>query len=162
MPVKLISVGSANVDITAQAAPETASATILGSHSTLPGAVTLSLGGVSRNIAEAAHRVLSSANGPRSSDVLLVSALASDAFGRLLIEETARIGMRTDGLLEAEDADRARTAVCNMVLDGQGALVGGIADMEIMRLLKESKVGAALSHMPQVLLTLLYNRLLRC
>lgn len=164
VPAKLVSIGSTNVDITAQAAPETASDTILGQHSTLPGAVTLSLGGVSRNIAEAAHRVLSPTNDATqvaSGDVLLVSALARDAFGRLLVEETARMGMRTDGLLEAAAADGARTAVCNMVLDGQGGLMGGIADMDVMRLLEKDKV-RILPTVPLSVLMMLFSRSLLC
>jgi pseudouridine-5'-phosphate glycosidase/pseudouridine kinase len=158
---KLFTIGSTNVDITAQAYPETANSTNLGAHSTLPGTVSLSLGGVSRNIAEAAYRVLSppdhgSKNG--SPEVLLVSALAHDSFGRLLKEESSSMGMRTDGLMEAEEGSGARTAVCNMVLDGlgrplsldngnikliddlPGGLTGGIADMEILTLLQEDKV----------------------
>lgn len=57
-PTKLAVIGSAAVDITANAV--LANSTCLGRHSTTPGTVSLTLGGVARNIAEAAHRVLAS------------------------------------------------------------------------------------------------------
>lgn len=37
--------------------------------------------------------------------------------------------MRTDGVMIAPQ----RSAVCNMVLDGSGNLVGGVADMDIVQ-----------------------------
>jgi pseudouridine-5'-phosphate glycosidase/pseudouridine kinase len=118
---KLLIVGSAAVDITAQAQAGVENALIM--HSTAPGSVSLSLGGVARNIAEAAHRVLAS-NSPQLSS-LLVSAIGHDHFGRLLISETAGTGMRVDGLVKSDK----RTAVCNMILDSNGGLIGGVADM---------------------------------
>ncbi|GJE87677.1 indigoidine synthase A-like protein [Phanerochaete sordida] len=123
---ELVIFGSAAVDITAQAADSNSS---LGKHSTSPGAVTTSLGGVGRNIAEAAHRVLSGISQPFARSTLLVSPVGNDPFGRLLAEETARLGMRADGLLSMETQ---RSAVCNMVLDGTGNLIGGVADMGII------------------------------
>jgi pseudouridylate synthase / pseudouridine kinase len=92
-------------------------------HSTVPGHVSLSLGGVARNIAEAAHRVITSKSPELS--LLLVSAIGNDHFGRLLINETIGIGMRVDGLVKNDK----RTPVCNMILDGNGGLIGGVADM---------------------------------
>lgn len=77
---------------------------------------------------------------------MLVSAVGKDSFGRLLVDEMGRMGMRTDGLLTAgqsenqAEADDGRTAVCNMVLDGKGGLVGGVADMDIILSLKEKEV----------------------
>jgi pseudouridine-5'-phosphate glycosidase/pseudouridine kinase len=128
--------GSAAVDITAQSAlPSDRSA-----QSTSPGSVSLSLGGVGRNIAEAAHRVLSSVH--RSQDaVQLVSTVGDDAFGRLLKEEMAQMSMRLDGLVDVD----ARTAVCNLVLDAEGALVSGVADMGIVEQLDGIKVNTHFS-----------------
>jgi pseudouridine-5'-phosphate glycosidase/pseudouridine kinase len=115
--------GSAAVDITAQSAlPSDRSA-----QSTSPGSVSLSLGGVGRNIAEAAHRILSPVHGSQDA-VQLGSTVGDDAFGRLLKEEMARMSMRLDGLVDVD----ARTAVCNLVLDAEGALVSGVADMGIV------------------------------
>ncbi|KAG5638658.1 hypothetical protein H0H81_011210 [Sphagnurus paluster] len=85
----------------------------------------MSLGGVARNVAEASHRVISCHASQLSS--LLVAPIGDDAFGRLLYEETAQLGMRVDGLVKTQK----RTAVCNMVLDSHGGLVGGVADMDI-------------------------------
>ncbi|KAF5384895.1 hypothetical protein D9615_001481 [Tricholomella constricta] len=122
-PANLIIIGSAAVDITAQAQEDTSKS--LAMHSTAPGSVTLSLGGVARNIAEASHRVMSS-HSPHLSSMLL-SPIGDDAFGRLLAEETAQLGMRVDGLIRSDK----RTAVCNMVLDSHGGLLSGVADMNI-------------------------------
>ena len=88
-------------------------------------------------MAEAAHRVLSSQGHPLTT--VLLSCIGDDAFGRLLTEETSRIGMRTDGLIQGED----RTAVCNMLFDAGGNLVGGIADMDIITSLDQKLVRSA-------------------
>lgn len=120
-PAKLIVVGSAAVDITAQAQAGVKNALIM--HSTAPGTVSMSLGGVARNIAEAAHRVITLNSRELSS--LLVSAIGDDHFGRLLTNETTGIGMRVDGLVKNDK----QTPVCNMVLDSSGGLIGGITDM---------------------------------
>lgn len=122
---ELVVIGSAAVDITSQAREVDPS---LATHSTVPGAVTVSLGGVGRNVAEAAHRVLSGSEQPSRASVLL-SPVGEDAFGRLLVEETERLGMRTDGLLPLQTH---RSAVCNMVLDGMGNLMSGVADMDVI------------------------------
>ncbi|KAG6842251.1 hypothetical protein C0991_000221 [Blastosporella zonata] len=130
-------VGSSAVDITAQA-PASAS------RSTAPGRVYLSLGGVARNIAEASHRILS-AHTPHLSSIL-VSPVGDDAFGRILVEETTQLGMRVDGFIESTQ----RTAVCNMVLDGHGELLSGVADMDIAKALEADTVIPRLDqHNPQ-------------
>ena len=78
-------------------------------------------------MAEAAHRSL----GPSFVDAtLLVSPVGTDGFGKMLADESRQFGMRTDGFLELTDA---RTAVCNMVLDGSGGLTGWVADMGIVQ-----------------------------
>lgn len=69
---------------------------------------------------------------------MLVSPIGKDAFGHLLSSESERIGMRTDGFIQIQDA---RTAVCNMVLDSAGGLSGGVADMDMIRTLDATKVG---------------------
>ncbi|TCD69927.1 hypothetical protein EIP91_005751 [Steccherinum ochraceum] len=132
-PAKLVIIGSSAVDITSQL-PKEASLT---SHSTVPGSVTLSLGGVARNIAEAAHRSLVASSPASSHETLLVSAVGQDSFGRLLSEESRQIGMRTDGFVLTSTA---RTAVCNMMLDSDGGLTGGVADMDIIQSLDTATV----------------------
>ncbi|KAJ3758649.1 indigoidine synthase A-like protein [Lentinula raphanica] len=116
----LLVLGAAAVDISARSS-EVDSNSALGS--TVPGTISLSLGGVARNIAEASHRV-----SPQDS-VLLISSIGDDAFGHLLTKESENYGMRTDGLLLQKDQ---RTAVCNMIMDSQGGLTTGIADMSIL------------------------------
>ncbi|KAF8961029.1 indigoidine synthase A-like protein [Flammula alnicola] len=120
----VVVIGSAAVDITAQELPNTNAA--LAVHSTAPGHIRVSLGGVGRNIAEASHRVMQ-AKYPALSSVLL-APVGYDGLGHILVDEMTQFGMRTDGLVRTDK----QTAVCNMVLDSNGTLVGGVADMSIM------------------------------
>ena len=99
--------------------------------------VSLTAGGVGRNVAEAAHRILTSYSKDLSSATALVSPIGEDAFGQLLAAETKQVGLRTDGLIRVPNA---RTAVCNMVLDSAGGLIGGVADMDVIRTLDAAKV----------------------
>lgn len=129
-------IGSAAVDVVSQAH---AISDTDGSHSrqsTSPGTVGLHLGGVGRNIAEAAYRISTSRFRAQSSAIVLVSSVGDDALGRLLSEEMRRIGVRTDGVMMA----RQRSAVCNMVLDSSGNLIGGVADMDIIRSIQPETV----------------------
>ncbi len=116
-------IGSAAADITARANSDTSLA-----ESTVPGSVTMTIGGVGRNIAEAAHRILSGSLPRSSQETVLVAPVGNDLFGSLIIDGTEKLGMRSDGIVPV---DGARSAVCNMVLNSSGSLVGGIADMDI-------------------------------
>ncbi|KAG8925442.1 hypothetical protein FRC02_009685, partial [Tulasnella sp. 418] len=136
---KLVVIGASAIDITAQAQASSQSAT----HSTSSGSVTVTLGGVARNMAEAAHR----SSGSRH-ETLLVSPVGDDAFATLLHQDMKAMGMRGDGLLHptklsGSNAVSRRTPVCNLVLDGEGSLVGGVADFEAMGTLNVNEV---LSH----------------
>ena len=62
--------------------------------------------------------------------------MGDDSLGRLLLEEMRRIGMRTDGFMTS----RQRSAVCNMILDGSGNLIGGVADMDIVQSIEPEMV----------------------
>src|SRR5712671_4394991 len=73
--------------------------------------VRLHLGGVGRNVAEAAYRISTSKFQAHPSATVLVSSVGDDSFGRLILEEMRRTGMRTDGITTAPQ----RSAVCNMV-----------------------------------------------
>jgi len=128
-------VGSAAIDISAQA--NATEDIAISRHSTSPGAVSMTLGGVGRNIAEAAYRMLSNHSLELSTATMLVSAVGDDAFGRFLVDEMRHMGMRTDGLVQQRGA---RSAVCNMVLDSAGHLTGGVADMDIIQLLDSETV----------------------
>ena len=119
--------GASALDITAQStAVDPGSIT----HSTTPGAVKFTPGGVGRNVAEAAHYILSSELMGRPESTMLVSPIGTDAPAAVLLADYSRTGMRTDGLLIDE---LSRTAVCNMLLDSSGNLLGGVADMDILR-----------------------------
>ncbi|KAH9898318.1 indigoidine synthase A-like protein [Cubamyces lactineus] len=149
-PAKLVIVGSAAVDITARADP-VPSATSANSnlHTTAPGEVALTAGGVGRNVAEAAHRILTSYSKDHSSVTALVSPIGDDPFGQLLVSQTKEVGLRTDGFI---NTPKARTAVCNMVLDSAGDLVGGVADMDVIRTLDAAKIINVLEkHSPSLL-----------
>lgn len=117
-------------------------------HSTTPGSVSLSPGGVGRNIAEATHRILSKNSG---SDVpVLVSLVGEDILGRVLRDELSRIGMRTDGLIL--DPGKA-SAACNMVMDAGGGLIAGVADMHIIESLEGKAVNLSILHKSTTLST---------
>lgn len=115
--------GCAAVDITAKV--EQASADSL--KTTHPGKLSLTLGGVGRNIAEATHRVLGVSE-EHSDAVLLLAPVGDDVFGKLIVDLTRSVGMRTDGLLSVSGL---RSAVCNLLLDAQGGLQSGVADMDL-------------------------------
>jgi len=135
--------GSAAIDVTAQARPSTGS--IL--HTTVPGAVQFTPGGVGRNIAECASRLsdpdevlLVSAIGTRSrSGNQDDSSLTADTFGTILETEMGISDMRTDGLIRREE-DGANTAVCNLILSNDGGLIAGIADMDIAESITSEEV----------------------
>ncbi|KAL1748462.1 Indigoidine synthase A like protein-domain-containing protein [Schizophyllum fasciatum] len=121
-PAKILVAGAAAVDLTSQAAPS--ANTQLAAHSTVPGTVVSSLGGVARNIAEAAHRCSADPHA-----TLLVAPYGADPFGSLLKDGTRGVGMRSDGLVQTPGS----TAVCSLMLDGTGNLVSGVAAMDITR-----------------------------
>ena len=124
-----MTIGSAAVDVIAQAKVISDIDGSRGRHSTSPGTVGLHLGGVGRNVAEAAHRISTSKFRAQPSATVLISSVGDDSLGRLLLEETRRMGMRTDGIMTIQ----RQSAVCNMVLDGSGNLIGGVADMDIVQ-----------------------------
>ena len=134
-------IGGSAIDITATLGSQQHNV----SQTTAPGSVSLSVGGVARNIAEAAHRVLSSSaaestptthensvpnNSENEDATLLITPVGHDEFANFLIDEQKRLGMRDDGLMKTRNE---RTAVCNVLLDSNGALVNGVADMDIIK-----------------------------
>ncbi|KAI0639484.1 indigoidine synthase A-like protein [Trametes polyzona] len=149
-PAKLVIVGSAAVDITARADPVAGAAHANSNlHTTAPGVVSLTAGGVGRNVAEAAHRILTSYSKDLSTTTALISPVGEDAFGQLLESATQAVGLRTDGLIQIP---KARTAVCNMVLDSAGGLTGGVADMDVIRSLDATKIIEVLEkHHPAIM-----------
>ncbi|UZJ55998.1 hypothetical protein CBS101457_005318 [Exobasidium rhododendri] len=121
-PPPLFVVGFTAVDITSQRtghAPRGESQPNVAS--TWPGRNTLSLGGVARNVAESAHRILNN-----RSRVLLISPIGNDALGHYIKAGLTDLGLQTSGLLDASE----RTASVTLQLDGNGDLITGIADIE--------------------------------
>ena len=58
--------------------------------------------------------------------------------GEVLRNELSRMGIRTDGLITIPGQ---ASAVCNMVLDTEGGLITGVADMDIIESLDSETVG---------------------
>lgn len=127
--------GTAAVDITSQTRSAGNSSSVAAT--TYPGRVTVTLGGVARNMAETATRVLSlhpASSSDSRSPVKLVSPHGDDDFGLLLKNGMEQAGMRTDGLFVPEgprNGGEQRTAVCSLLLDDAGDLISGVADMDI-------------------------------
>lgn len=135
--------GSAAIDITSS------SPTALAPRTTTPGAIHLTPGGVGRNIAEAAHKLLSpcavqlvSLVGSEGQAAAASSSSATDlsvadGFGHVLMQEMAVAGMRVDGLTVAAGH---RTAACSLTLESDADLVAGVADMGIIETLSAEQV----------------------
>ncbi|KAF0543811.1 Ribokinase-like protein [Gigaspora margarita] len=89
-------------------------------HTSSPGFVKQSAGGVGRNIAETAYKL--------SANPLLISAVGNDLTGNWLIEDMKKIGMDTKGIQVVENK---KTAVYSAINDPYGQLICAVADMEI-------------------------------
>jgi sugar/nucleoside kinase (ribokinase family) len=117
-------VGAAAIDITAQVnnlnieVPERQLSEVPNYGTTVAGTVRSSPGGVARNMAEAAHRL-------GASTKLATSFNASDPFGATLTHHFADLRMPVHNF-EAGP----RTAVCNSILQHDGQLLTGVADMD--------------------------------
>lgn len=107
----LVVVGGANLDLKARTIAAHRPAT------SNPGMLTMSPGGVGRNIAENLARL--------GSPVALVAALGDDAFGATLREATAAAGVDVDHVVVVDQP----TGTYLAVLDDAGDLVTGVADM---------------------------------
>ena len=101
-------------------------------HTTAPGSVGLSLGGVAGNVAGAARSC-------GIADVLLVAPVGADFLGSVASEGLAARGMRCDGLVRLV-AGEGGTPTCGILLDPSGELVGGVADMGIVAEMKGEAV----------------------
>ncbi|CDZ98312.1 Predicted carbohydrate kinase, contains PfkB domain [Phaffia rhodozyma] len=119
---KALVIGSAALDITLQSPHD-----YLHSQTTLPGSIRLSPGGVALNIALAASKL-----SPRAEDILLLAPTGSDAAGRVLRAELEVLGMRQEGLISLKDDTVGVTPVCGLLLDSEGGLEGGVADMKLV------------------------------
>lgn len=130
--------GLAAIDLTSQFRIDPSSSSF-EQATTYPGKVRVSLGGVGRNVAEASNRLLSSltSNGPITQLVAPIGERESDPFSKLLVDGLKSLGMRVDGLFNAQDRsqtssskDDHTTPVCSLLLDSDGDLINGVADMD--------------------------------
>ena len=94
------------------------------------GTCSQALGGVGKNVAEAATR--------RGVPTLLISAVGSDVAGDTLVSAAAAAGMRTDGIVAL---DGRRSGAYVAVHDTAGGLVCGVADMDVFNDLEWENVG---------------------
>ena len=89
-----------------------------------PGRITLSAGGVGRNIAENIARLGCTVN--------LLSAVGNDGFGTFLLEECRKAGVETEEILISESMPSS-AYLC--IMDQYNDLQAAVNDMEIIRLL---------------------------
>ncbi|ABX06103.1 MAG TPA: ribokinase [Herpetosiphon sp.] len=89
-----------------------------------PGRLTISVGGVARNIAENLARL-----GAQSS---LIAAVGNDEFGRLIIQQTEDAGVDTDAMMILEDQ---HSAAYLALLDRNGLLYTALDDSHCARAL---------------------------
>jgi len=90
-------------------------------HTSNPGFVEISAGGVGRNIAENLARL--------EINTTLISALSKDLFSRFLMEETGVTGVNFDHVLVSEDFP---SGLFVAFLDHRGDLISAISDMSIL------------------------------
>ncbi|KAI8352811.1 hypothetical protein EDC96DRAFT_447463, partial [Choanephora cucurbitarum] len=109
----LLVIGGIALDITATVGKAAATSIL---HTSTPGHVAQTLGGVGRNVAEAAWRT-------GAKNVKLVSVVGDDLAG-----ESVRKGMKTIGM------------VYNALHSNDGQLIAAVADMNIFDSIEPSKV----------------------
>ncbi|KAJ3192773.1 hypothetical protein HK101_005977 [Irineochytrium annulatum] len=118
--------GGTNVDITSQPnrPPSTKADDGAGRHEadgdSHPGKVSVTLGGVGRNVAEACHHM--------GGKPIFHTAVGTDAFGDIALGNLKGMGMDMSGV---KVVDKGRTAVYSAMLRGSGALRVAVADMDI-------------------------------
>lgn len=124
----LLVIGGIALDITATVGPSLKS--IL--HTSTPGNVKQSLGGVGRNVAEAAWRT-------GASQVKLVSVVGDDLAGASVKQGMATIGMDTNYIQTLKNQP---TAVYNALHSNDGQLVAAVADMNIFDSMDSQEVSS--------------------
>ncbi|PWN34462.1 Ribokinase-like protein [Meira miltonrushii] len=138
----ILVVGYAAVDITGQKDNTSVSNVNDEIATTWPGRVSLSLGGVGRNMAEAIHGIL------QGQDVIvkLVSPVGTDNFAKVIEQGMSSIGLSTSGLMPGP----SRTASVMLLLDKGGDLITGIADIDESRPSKDEVDAMIRSHQPSI------------
>lgn len=136
-------IGYAAVDITGQKDCPTNSDDYERIATTWPGGVSLSLGGVGRNMAEAINRILQDQN----VIVKMVSPVGEDEFAKVIKQGLSKVGLSTSGLLPGP----SRTASVMLVLDKGGDLITGIADFDESRPSKDEVNSMIRLHRPSMI-----------
>jgi pseudouridine kinase len=124
-------IGGANVDIKGRVSGPYVSGT------SNPGAVTVSAGGVGRNIADNLSRL--------GAQVSLITALGDDANGQFLRQACAAAGVDLSLALTAAES----TGTYLAILDEQGEMVSAVSDMRAIERLAPSHLEAAAEHLGQ-------------
>ncbi|MFY0545743.1 carbohydrate kinase family protein [Brevibacillus sp. H7] len=120
-------VGGANVDVKG----ESTSKLLLGTSN--PGTVTMTAGGVARNVAEHLARL--------GEEVLLYALIGEDADGEWLKQTTAKSGVATNGMIRVAGQ---RTGRYLGIHDSNGELITAVADMAVNEAWDESAIQAGL------------------
>lgn len=98
---------------------------------TVPGDITLRLGGVARNVHEAAFKL-------GASDAILIAPVGrrDDPLATILEEGLKTLGASTDGLIPKS----GQTPSVNLILDGNGSLQVGVAATQLVESLQGDEV----------------------
>jgi len=110
-------------------------------HTSCQGVVRQSLGGVGRNVAEAAFRA--------GAQTVLVSAVGNDLAANVMMDRLERIGMRSEGI---HIYDGETTAIYNALHAPDGQLISAVADMNVFKRITVSQVMEAVkSYSPSLI-----------
>lgn len=109
------------------------------SRTSMPGSLTVSQGGVGRNIAEVVAKL--------GGQPTLLSAVGTDGAGSQLLVASESLGIEVGSVARLEGC---RTATFTALLDGTGELVGAVADMDIFDEIKPDTVRAAFAQLSGV------------
>jgi pseudouridine kinase len=115
--MSVLAIGGANVDVKAKTnAPHIAS-------TSNPGTVSITAGGVARNIAHNLARL--------NVETTLLSVIGNYAFGEMLINETQKAGVNTNHIIRTNQPTGSYIAT----LDDTGELITAVSDMGLLSLL---------------------------
>lgn len=110
----IVGIGAANLDVSGRAACR---ARLRDSN---PGHITLSAGGVTRNILDNYARM--------GGDCFLLGCLGNDGFGKMITDQCRHAGVNCDHVMTADTA----TSTYISILDNDGEMVEAVSDMRIM------------------------------
>ncbi|ORY97199.1 Ribokinase-like protein [Syncephalastrum racemosum] len=134
----ILVIGGVALDITATVARSTPTLSAL-LHTSNPGRMTQTLGGVGRNVCEAAMRA-----GARAS---LLSVVGDDLAGKSIQQGMQELGMSTAFIHEMPGKT---SAIYNAIHASDGQLLAAVADMDIFDCLTSDQIVAALKVRPSL------------